>query len=157
MMAYPFNSYPQYFPQNYPQYNMMPQQANQIPQQANQPQQQIQNGGFIPVPSIDVARNYHVAPGTSVTFIDENSPYVYTKTRGFSQFEPPVFEKLRLVKEEDAPQNPQVAQSTASDDIPIKNIEYATKDEIKAIRDAQVVLQKEIKAIKESMGDKDDE
>ena len=156
MMAYPFNSYPQYFPQNYPQYNMMPQQANQIPQ-GNQPQQQIQNGGFVPVPDIETARNWHVNLGTSVTFIDENSPYVYTKTRGFSQLEPPVFEKLRLVKEEDAPQSPQVAQNDASVDNQVNNIEYATKAEIKALREAQVKLQKEIKEIKESMGDKDDE
>lgn len=154
MMAYPFNSYPQYFPQNYPQYSTMPQQVNQ---QTNQPTQQIQNGGFIPVPNIEAARSYHVAPGTSVTFIDENAPYVYTKTRGFSQFEPPVFEKLRLVKEEDAPQTPQVAPNTASTDKQVNSIEYATKAEIEALRNAQTVLQKEIKAIKESMGDKDDE
>lgn len=154
MMAYPFNSYPQYFPQNYPQYSTMPQQVNQ---QTNQPTQQIQNGGFIPVPNIEVARSYHVAPGTSVTFIDENAPYVYTKTRGFSQFEPPVFEKLRLVKEEDAPQTPQVAQNTASADKQVNSIEYATKAEIEALRDAQAVLQNEIDKIKESMGDKDDE
>lgn len=153
-MAYPFNSYPQYFPQNYPQYSTMPQQVNQ---QTNQPTQQIQNGGFIPVPNIEVARSYHVAPGTSVTFIDENAPYVYTKTRGFSQFEPPVFEKLRLVKEEDAPQTPQVAQNTASADKQVNSIEYATKAEIEALRDAQAVLQNEIDKIKESMGDKDDE
>lgn len=153
-MAYPYNTYPQYFPQNYPQYSTMPQQVNQ---QANQPTQQIQNGGFIPVPNIEVARSYHVAPGTSVTFIDENAPYVYTKTRGFSQFEPPVFEKLRLVKEEDAPQTPQIAQNTASTDKQVNSIEYATKAEIEALRDAQAVLQNEIDKIKESMGDKDDE
>ena len=156
-MAYPFNTYPQYFPQTYPQYNMMPQQVNQIPQQANQSQQQIQNGGFVPVPDIETARNWHVNIGTSVTFIDENAPYVYTKTRGFSQFDPPVFEKMRLVKEEDVTQTPQVAQNEVPDDKTMGNMEYATKAEIKALRDAQVALQEEIKAIKESMGEKDDE
>ena len=156
-MAYPFNTYPQYFPQNYPQFNMMPQQANQIPQQANQPQQQIQNGGFVPVPDIETARNWHVNLGTSVTFIDENSPYVYTKTRGFSQFDPPVFEKMRLVKEEDVTQTPQVAQNEVPDDKTMGNMEYATKAEIKALKDAQAALQEEIKSIKENMGEKDDE
>ena len=157
MMAYPFNTYPQYFPQNYPQFNMMPQQANQISQQANQPQHQIQNGGFVPVPDIETARNWHVNLGTSVTFIDENSPYVYTKTRGFSQLEPPVFEKLRLVKEEDAPQSPQASKNNVLMDDKVNNIGYATKAEIKALKDAQAALQEEIKSIKENMGEKDDE
>ena len=101
-------SYQQYYPQyqqSYPQY----QQQNTTPQ--------IQNGGFVPVPNIEVARNYQVAPGTSVTFIDENAPYVYTKTRGFSQLEQPVFEKLRLVKEQDEPEavKPQQAVNTIPD------------------------------------------
>ena len=96
--GYPI-TYPQYYPQGFPQY-----QQQNVQQQFQQPTQtqQIQSGGFISVRNIEEARNYHIAPGTSVTFIDENAPYVYTKTRGFSQLEPPVFEKMRLVKEEDA-------------------------------------------------------
>ena len=152
-MAYPYNSYPQY----YPQYQMNQPQMSQMQQQNNQPVQQIQNGGFVSVPNIEVARNYHVAPGTSVTFIDENAPYVYTKTRGFSQFEQPVFEKLRLVKEEDAPPSPQTAPNNNTNDKPINTIEYATKAEIEAVMDAQKALQKEIDKLKESIGDKDDE
>ena len=66
-----------------------------------QVQQPMQSGGFIPVPNIDYAKNYVVMPNTTVTFIDENAPYVYTKTRK-SQFDPPVFEKLRLVREQEA-------------------------------------------------------
>ena len=146
-MAYPYNTYPQYFLQNYPQYSTIPQQVSQ---QATQPTQQIQNGGFIPVPNIEAARNYHVAPGTSVTFIDENAPYVYTKTRGFSQFEQPVFEKLRLVKEEDAAQSTQEGQEAASDEQTIKYTDYATKAEIKAIRKELDALQADITALKGS-------
>ena len=74
----------------------------QQPQQP-QPQPQIQSGGFIPVPSEDVARNYPVAPGNSVTFKNENAPYVYTKTMGFSQLDRPIFERYKLVREDDAP------------------------------------------------------
>ena len=84
--------------------NLLNQNMNQQQMQQNalmQYQEPIQNGGFISVPSIDVARNYHVSPGTSVTFIDENAPYVYTKKRGSSQLDQPIFEKYRLVKEED--------------------------------------------------------
>ena len=93
--GYPIN-YPQFYPQNQTYQNQTYQQNLQ-----NFPQnQQIQNGGFIPVPSEDVARNYPVAPGNSVTFKNENAPYVYTKTMGFSQLDSPKIERYRLVKEE---------------------------------------------------------
>ena len=82
---------------NYPYYPYQQQY-----QQIQQPMQ-IQNGGLVSVRGIEEARNYPVAPGNSVTFKDETSPYVYTKTQGFSQLDRPVFEKYRLVKEEDAP------------------------------------------------------
>lgn len=62
---------------------------------------QIQSGGFVTVRNIVEAQNYPIAPGTSVTFKDEQAPYVYTKTQGFSQLDRPVFEKYRLVKEEE--------------------------------------------------------
>ena len=61
---------------------------------------QNQNNGFVSVRNEMEARNYPVAYGNSVTFKDETAPYVYTKTMGFSQLDPPVFEKYKLVKEE---------------------------------------------------------
>lgn len=93
---------PQMQPQIVPQMGQFQQQASQA--QA-QPQQQaaVQMGGFIRVPSEEVARNWNVAPGTSATFIDENAPYCYTKTVEMSQLDRPKFDKYRLVKEEDAP------------------------------------------------------
>lgn len=112
-------AYNNYFPQTYQSYpgynipyqnqmmqNMQNQQAFQQmqPQMQQQAQPQIQNGGFVSVRSIEEAFNYPVAPGNSITFKDENAPYVYTKTKGFSQLEQPVFEKYRLVKEEDIQQ-----------------------------------------------------
>lgn len=80
-----------------------------------QPIQQIQNSGFIPVRSIQEALNYPVAPGNSVTFKDECSPYVYTKTQGFSQLDRPIFEKYRLVKEEDPAPEPAPEYALRSD------------------------------------------
>jgi hypothetical protein len=68
-----------------------------IPPQYQQPQQ---IGGLIPVRSVQEAQNYPVAHGNSVTFKDENSPYLYVKTMGFSQMDRPTFEVYRLVKEE---------------------------------------------------------
>jgi hypothetical protein len=106
MMAiqYPmYNNYPNNFQNsNYPNQFGLSQQSQQIINPIpNQNQYQIQNGGFICVSSEEDARRYPVAPGNSVTFKNENAPYVYTKTMGFSQLDRPLFEKFRLVKEED--------------------------------------------------------
>lgn len=91
-----------------------------------QPQMyQAQNNGFVSVRNELEARNYPVAYGNSVTFKDENAPYVYTKTMGFSQLETPRFEKYKLVKEE-----PQEAQEGLSN---IKDDNLYSKDEIDAL------------------------
>lgn len=75
-------------------------QPMQMQQQQAQAQMPIQSSGFITVRSEVEARNYPVAFGNSVTFKDENAPYVYTKTMGYSQLDTPRFEKYKLVKEE---------------------------------------------------------
>ena len=100
-------AYNGYFPTNYnpmgygyQQYQQPIQQSYQQPTQQGG-QLQIQNGGFVSVRNIEEAFNWPVAPGNSITFKDENSPYIYTKTKGFSQLEAPIFERFRLVKEED--------------------------------------------------------
>ena len=82
----------------------------------------IQNGGFVTVRSEAEARDYPVAPGTSVTFKHETAPYCYTKTMGFSQFEAPRFEKFRLIKEEDGSGDVSKAD--------VKEAGYATQDEL---------------------------
>ena len=73
------------------QYQMY--QPQMMPQQQAAP-------GVVSVRSMQEAQNYPVAPGNSVMFRDENAPYVYTKTMGYSQLDRPTFEKYRLVKEE---------------------------------------------------------
>lgn len=133
-MAY----YPGYYQQQYPMYPQgyaQIQQTMQQPIQQAQPQMQaapqIQNGGFVSVRNEAEARSYNVAPGNSVTFKDENAPYIYTKTMGFSQLDRPIFEKYRLEKEETA----QVAyeaqtatENTRSNDLPeyVKRSEFET-------------------------------
>lgn len=91
---------------NYPNYvnpyMYQQQQSYQMPIQQQQQIPQIQNGGFVSVRNEAEARSYPVAPGNSITFKDETSPYVYTKTMGFSQLDRPIFEKYKLVKEEDS-------------------------------------------------------
>ena len=89
--------------QAYPGYNpMFYQQPLQNMQQLNQANNnsQIQNGGFVIVKDINEAMSYPVAPGNSVTFKNENQPYIYTKTVGFSQLDQPIFEVFKLTKEE---------------------------------------------------------
>lgn len=89
MMAYnPYLSYQYPYQQAY--------------QQNYQQTNQIQNTGLVSVRSVEEAYNYPVAPGNSITFKDETQPFVYTKTKGFSPLEQPVFEKYRLVKVEES-------------------------------------------------------
>lgn len=138
MMGYPYQQ------QIQPNYNYQqqayPQAQMQMATQNQQTQPQIQNGGFIQVHNEDEARNYPIAPGNSVTFKDENAPYVYTKTMGFSQLDRPIFEKYRLVKEDDMPtQNPPVSAEIAQQ---TNNIDYALKTDLTA-------LQAEIDALKQ--------
>jgi hypothetical protein len=89
---------PQYQQQSFPQNPMYGQQFNQQYSQSN-----VQNqtpSGFIRVQSENEARMYPVAPGNSVSFVNENLPYIYTKTVDTSQLDRPKFEKYKLVKEE---------------------------------------------------------
>ena len=74
---------------------------NYFPAYGYQQFQQSQPGGnFISVRSMEEAYNWPIAPGNSITFKIENTPYVCTKTKGFSALDQPVFERYRLVKEE---------------------------------------------------------
>ena len=95
---------------------------------------QIQNGGFVSVRSMEEAYNYPIAPGNSITFKDENSPYVYTKTKGFSPLEQPIFEKYRLVKEEDGAQMAQNTPKTPQDAFNAQEQIKALWDEIEALK-----------------------
>ena len=130
-MAYP-NFYPQYYPQN--------------PQQQMPPTQQLNSNGLVPVPSEMVARNYPVGFGQSVSFRDENAPYLYTKTMGFSQLDTPRFEKYRLVKEEvetpvKEPQNNQTV-NVSTDEL---------KVEIEALNKEIEALKKDIEILKDGV------
>lgn len=98
--------YPQYYyptvpvSQPQPQMQMQPQIQQNQPVQA--PAQEIRKSPtMIPVQNKEEAQKYPVAPGNSVDFKDENAPYIYTKTMGFSQFDTPTFEIIRLVKEDE--------------------------------------------------------
>ena len=145
-MAY--NYYPNYYQPMYPQiqptYQQQPQMQAPQTQPVQQPvQPQIQNGGFVSVRSEQEARNYPIAPGNSVTFLDENAPYCYTKTMGFSQLDRPRFEKYRLVKEEETQaQNVPISGENMQG---VNNIDYALKSDLQAL---QGTLTQEIQILK---------
>lgn len=120
-----YGQYPMYQPGAFQNPSLQPQtMQNQV--------MQIQDGGFVSVRNETEARNYPVGLGKSVTFKDENAPYIYTKTVGFSQLDVPRFDKYKLVKEE--PTEPsKLLQDETFDHEPISNTIDNIKDEIKAI------------------------
>lgn len=106
-------------------------------------QQQQQQSGFIHVQTEAQAREWSVAPGNSMTFIDDNAPFVYTKSQGMSQFDAPVFRRFRLVDETNAQsaQKPQEQPSTVEKD---KLPEYITKAEFEPYKAIIERIEKEL-------------
>lgn len=127
--GYSFNQ-PQPMPGMQPQVSQAPPYGYSQPM-PQQPQTQS-SWEIISVQSEDEARRYPVAPGNSVTFKNENLPYYYTKTASYSQFEPPKFERYSLIKEDAEYTVPVVEVSSSSQ--PIPHVDYATTDELKALR-----------------------
>ena len=141
--------YPQYGSQcGYPSYYPQVQSMYNAPQQ--QPvNQQIRSGGIVSVASEDEARRYPVAPGYTVTMRDENGPYLYEKTMGFSQLDQPIFRKARIVFEDDHTQEEQKKPEEPAEPPKV----YAELKQLEALRDAIAVEFKKIydrfEAIKE--------
>ena len=143
--------YPYYQPY-YPQYPQMQQQYQPMQQQSAQAQTpQIQNGGFISVRSEDEARNYPVAPGTSVTFIDEMRQKVYAKTMGFSQLDRPSFVSYKRVKEE-TPQEAQIAVEKPQAD---NSAKYVLASEFEAMKGRIDGILADISILKKEIGEKE--
>lgn len=115
----------------------------QMPQMQPQPQQ----SNFIHVQSETQAREWAVAPNCSVTFIDDNAPYCYTKSMGMSQLEPPIFKRFRLVEEESTQNALQSPQSNANSQQENTH-EYMTKTEFEPFKMIIGDLQAEIKELK---------
>lgn len=134
-MIYPQYGYPS--PSYYPQMQNMYGTQQQPVQQTLQ--QQIRSGGIVSVTGEDEARRYPVAPGYTVTMRDENGPYLYEKTMGYSQLDQPVFRKARIVFEDDA-QATQEKQEKPSEPQKV----YAELKQLEALRDAIAVEFKKI-------------
>ena len=125
-------------------------------QQGFQQTNQIQSGGLVSVRSVEEAYNYPVAPGNSITFKDETQPYVYTKTKGFSPLEQPVFEKYRLVKVDEnnniaqnTPKSPETAPDYEKQIKLLWNEVNALKSKIKGVNDVQSADDSTVQAVHE--------
>lgn len=138
-------AYNPYYPATYQQqygsgglYNPYQGYAGQInAQQPTAVQGQTQSISFIPVRSAEEAYNWPIAPGNSLTFKDESAPYIYTKTKGFSQLEQPIFEKFRLVKEDGAmaqPENSIEQNKDAADNYDVQEQIQSLWDEIDSLK-----------------------
>lgn len=127
-----YENYPNPYPYVNPYSGLARPQAPMIPQ----------NNTFVPVSNINEAKNYMVAYGNSVTFKDENAPYIYTKT-AISQMDAPIFKRYRLVEEtSEMPVN--APKEEKAMDLSV----FVTKDEFGA-------LQKELDALKKALGEGD--
>ena len=146
-MAYPYyQGYPTYNPIYYQQLQNNMQQPQQ--QQNSQQTPQIQNGGFIIVKDINEAMNYPVAPGNSVTFKNENQPYIYTKTLGFSQLDQPIFEVFKLIKEE----KPQLKfDESDQENTAMPAVEYLSLEEAEIMRSEMAQMRSEIDFLREAI------
>lgn len=138
-MIYPQYSYPSYYPQMQNMYSAAQQQ---------QAPQQIRSGGIVSVANEDEARRYPVAPGYTVTMRDENGPYLYEKTMGYSQLDQPIFRKARIVFEDDAikQEKPEKPEEPAE---PPKV--YAELKQLEALRDAVAIEFKKMRDWIESL------
>lgn len=135
-MAYNYS-----FPYGYPYgYNAQPNVPNtpynngqNVGQTIPQSVQNNAYNGFVRVQSEEQARQYPVPQGTSVIFIDENSPYCYTKTMDISQLDKPRFEKYKLVKE------------------PIGEINDHNTDDVKKLSERLDTIEGELESLKAKM------
>lgn len=145
-MIYPQYSYtsPQYFPQISQMQNMYTPQQQPV-------QQQIRSGGIVSVANEDEARRYPVAPGYTVTMRDENGPYLYEKTMGFSQLDQPIFRKARIVFEDDHTQEEQKKPEEPTEPPKI----YAELKQLEALRDAVALEFKKMRDWVESLHEED--
>ena len=138
-MIYPQYSYPSYYPQM--------QNVYAAGQQQPAPQQ-IRSGGIVSVANEDEARRYPVAPGYTVTMRDENGPYLYEKTMGYSQLDQPIFRKARIVFEDDAIK--QEKQEKPEEPAEPPKV-YAELKQLEALRDAVAIEFKKMRDWIESL------
>ena len=118
----------------YYQQQMKQYQPIQQAQPVQQAPQQIQDGGFMVMPSEDAALKYPMAPGHSITFKIENQPLIIEKTMGFSKMEGPQIKYFDLKER----------KNTLMEDRTPEKIDYALKTDLIEIKSEIEDLRKRI-------------
>lgn len=132
-----------------PQQNQQNTMQNQVQPQNIQNTPPVQNSGFIRVQSEEEARRYPVAPGGSVTFIDENAPYCYTKSVDFSQLDRPTFKRFRLVEESaDSNSNANAKENITNHQVDVNFEEFAKITDLEQIEDNYKALKTDFEKLK---------
>lgn len=145
-------------PQSLQQQQTTPQTISQTIPQINtqQPiQATMQNGGFAFVKNEQEARDYPVAPGNYMTFKDEHAPYMYEKSKSFSQLEEPTFEKYRLIREDSGSQPSQEAHTAVNEPKPDGSAIEALRADYAAMSGELDELKKEIESLRRQMREPD--
>lgn len=105
----------------------------------------VDSNSLVPIHSEQEVFNYPVAPGNSVSFKNENEPYLYVKTMGFSQFDRPEIVKYKLIKEDIGNSNTEPIENTPS------QIKGLSEDDLKPILDDIQQVKKDIAIIKKRL------
>lgn len=135
--------YNPYFPSNYPYQQNLP---YQMPVNNYQTTNNSQSSSLIHVQNENQARECAVALGSSMMFIDDNAPYIYTKTAGTSQLEPAVFKRFKII-EDDISQNAQEHQEQASASSAVNLSDYMSKAEFEPFKTILDDIQKKVKEL----------
>ena len=150
-----YNYFPKYYNSFYQPMQPVPQMPvmqQPVPQPVQQqpvqtPQPEIRQNGFIRVKDEAEVDAYPIAPGNSVTFIHETEPFVFVKTLGFSQFDRPVKEKYRLVKE--TPEEPNKAVFNSDKESVNPTDEYAKAADVAKLAMDVEALRVSVKTLNE--------
>lgn len=106
-------------------------------------QPQAQQSSFIHVQNEMQAREWSLAPNTSMMFIDDNSAYIYTKTAPNSQLEPAVFKRFKIIEDNTA-ENVQNTQEQPSNTPQVNLSDYITKAEFEPFKTLLEKIEKEL-------------
>lgn len=91
-----------------------------------------QTSGLVHVQNEATARNYPVAPGNSVTFINDTAPFCYIKTVGYMPTDPPDFRVYQRI--DNAPTEAATAPTEAHNAEGYNSTADSLKGEIEALR-----------------------
>lgn len=145
-----------YFPTSY----QNPYQQMQMSQYQQMQNQQNSNTLFMRLKSVEEARNYPVAPGTTIISVTDDAKHCCIKSLGTSPFDTPIFNEYDNIQKQN-----EIKQET-KEEIIQESAEYATKKELNSyieqfniignnfaiLKNENEQLRNEINKIKQELG-----